>query len=142
VRTPIPWTGEAGGGFTSGTPWLPLGERNLRANVLAQSADPGSMLALYRALLRLRRAEPALAVGRFEPVAATDCVLAFRRGHDGRELLVALNLRGEPAGSPGLPGGGRVLLSTHPDRSGELVGRALTLRPHEGLVVALEAEAA
>ncbi len=94
------------------------------------------MLSLYRALLRLRRAEPALAVGSVEPVAATDRVLAYARGQPGRRLLVALNLGGEPAEIDGPSGGGSVLLSTHLDRAGAPVGGMVSLRAHEGCVVA------
>ena len=32
-RTPMPWTGEAGGGFTTGVPWLRLGEDTATRNV-------------------------------------------------------------------------------------------------------------
>ena len=138
VRTPMPWTGDPGGGFTTGRPWLPLGQANLAASVAAQAEDPRSMLSLYRALLRLRRDEPALAVGRYEPVAATDRVLAYRRDHGGRRLLVALNLGGEAAELPGAPGG-KLLLSTQLDRAGDAVGTPLSLRPHEGCIVAIEA---
>jgi alpha-glucosidase len=141
ARTPMPWTAEPGGDFTSGRPWLPLGQANLTGSVAAQAEDRRSMLSLYRALLRLRRAEPALAIGRFEPMAANDRVLAYRRAHEGRQLLIALNLGGEAADAPGGPGG-RILLSTHLDRADEAVGATLPLRPHEGCIVATGAEAA
>lgn len=141
VRTPMPWTSQPGGGFTTGCPWLPLGERNLAACVAAQSDEPRSMLSLYRALLRLRRAEPALAVGSFRPVAATERVLAFCRVHCGRQLLVALNFGGDAAGLHGLSGRGRILLSTGLDRTGT-VGGTLALRPHEACIVEVDAGAA
>jgi alpha-glucosidase len=147
VRTPMPWSGAPGGGFTTGRPWLPLGQMdlapNLAANVAAQAADPRSMLALYRALLRLRRAEPALSTGAFVPVAATDRVLAYARIDASTRLLVALNMSGEPAELPAATRaefhalGGTVLLSTHLDRADEPTGAVLSLRPHEGCVVAI-----
>jgi alpha-glucosidase len=56
VRTPVPWTAEPSGGFTSGEPWLPLGSDLGALNVVAQEGDPRSMLSLYRALLRARGA--------------------------------------------------------------------------------------
>jgi glycosidase len=40
-RTPMPWEAGPGGGFTSGRPWLPLGEDNLARNVAAQRGDEG-----------------------------------------------------------------------------------------------------
>ncbi len=136
VRTPMSWTDEPGGGFTTGRPWLPLGEPNSRANVAAQAADPGSMLALYRALLRLRRAEPALAVGSLAQVNATDRVLAYERRDGARRLVVALNMGGEPAELRA--SAGAVLLSTFLDRAGERIGGRVSLRPNEGCIVAAD----
>ncbi|HVW91574.1 MAG TPA: alpha-amylase family glycosyl hydrolase, partial [Devosia sp.] len=62
-RAPMPWNGEANGGFTSGTPWLPLAADASRNNVAAQREDPQSMLSLYRALIHLRKTELTLRMG-------------------------------------------------------------------------------
>ena len=51
VRTPMPWS--ADGGFTSGEPWLPMGDPAI--NAAAQRDDPRSMLTLHRELIALRR---------------------------------------------------------------------------------------
>ena len=123
VRTPVPWTAEPGAGFTTGTPWLPVGAG---VDVASQDADPRSLLSLYRALLRLRRAEPALHAGEIAAVAADGPVLGYQRRMDGCVLRVALNFGDAPAPAPP----GRVLLSTEMD--GGVPGR---LRPHEGVVV-------
>jgi alpha-glucosidase len=53
-RTPMPWTGEPKAGFTSGEPWLPLGEHGVR-NVAAQRDDPDSVLNLTRELVALKK---------------------------------------------------------------------------------------
>jgi oligo-1,6-glucosidase/alpha-glucosidase len=50
------------------------------------------MLTLYRRLLALRRAEPALAVGDIALVDAPAGVLAYDRIAEGRRLSVLLNL--------------------------------------------------
>jgi alpha-glucosidase len=53
ARHPMQW--DASGGFTTGTPWLPMvdpGERN----VADQRDDPGSLLNHYRDLIARRRA--------------------------------------------------------------------------------------
>lgn len=65
-RVPIPWSGERppfGFGPEGSEPWLPqpAGWRTLTAE--AQAADDSSMLALYRAALRIRREHPALGDG-------------------------------------------------------------------------------
>ncbi|HEX2141277.1 MAG TPA: alpha-amylase family glycosyl hydrolase [Candidatus Limnocylindria bacterium] len=136
-RTPMPWDGSPGAGFTTGRPWLPIGEDNRQRNVEALRSDPDSMLSLYRRLLELRRREPALTIGSYRPVPASGSVLAFEREQDGRRLLVALNLSDQPAGLELEPDGRRYrpLLSTLPDAAGGEVGPAIELRADEGLIL-------
>jgi alpha-glucosidase len=135
VRTPMQWDAGPNAGFAGAgvEPWLPLAADRREANVAAQAADPRSMLSLYRALLALRRAEPALSVGSYVPVeGAEEDVLAYERRDEatGRRLLVALNLGGRERGLPaGGASGRRVLLSTRMD------GGAARLRPDEGVVI-------
>jgi len=135
-RSPMPWDGGPGAGFTSGRPWLPLGADHRTLHVAAQRDDPGSMLTLHRRLLRLRRDAPALVGGGYEPVEAGGDVLAYRRDGPDGGYLVALNLGPRPArlAVPG-PAPGRVLVSTHPDRDGAPAGATLELRGDEGVVV-------
>ncbi|GAA0735975.1 alpha-amylase family glycosyl hydrolase [Sphingomonas japonica] len=137
VRTPMAWDASAHGGFTSGEPWLPLhGDFPIR-NVAAQCSDPGSMWSLYRDLLALRRAHPALAIGAWLPVACEGEVLAYERAHEGERMLVALNLSGR-AQSLSLPGWAtqhKLLLSTcHSGIHGK--DGALELGPDEGIILA------
>jgi alpha-glucosidase len=131
----MPWDASPNAGFTEGAPWLPLGSDWRTVNVAAQESDPRSMLSLYRALISLRRAEPALSVGAYAPVRAEEDVLAYER-RANRRFLVALNLGGRPQELRGVPTG-TVRLSTHLDRAGEPVEATLRLRPDEGIVVAL-----
>ena len=137
-RTPMPWDGGPGAGFTSGHPWLPLGDDNRARPAAAQRDDPASMLTLHRRLLRLRRAAPALHAGAYDPVEADGDVLAYLRSAPGApRYLVALNLGPHPARltAPGMAG--RVARSTHPDRDGTPVDGPLDLRGDEGVVVEL-----
>jgi alpha-glucosidase len=134
VRTPMQWDAGPNAGFAREgvEPWLPLAPDHAANNVAAQAADPRSMLSLYRALLALRRAEPALSVGSYAPVeGAAEDVLAFQRRDEAtdRRLLVALNLGGQERELPSAASG-RVLLSTRMDG-----GAAPRLRPDEGVVV-------
>ena len=134
-RTPMRWSGEPNAGFTTGTPWLPLGADWTECNVEAQAHDDASMLALYRRLIALRRREPALQEGSYEPLAAGLDVLAYARTHGSRRLVVLLNFGSTAAPVlPQLLGGDAVLLaSTHADRQGSMHG-AWMLEPLEGLV--------
>jgi oligo-1,6-glucosidase/alpha-glucosidase len=95
-RTPMPWDGSPHAGFSTVEPWLPLNDDWSTRNVAAQSRDERSLLTLYRRLLQLRRDHPALAVGDFALVASDADVLSYERRHDGRRLLIALNLADQP----------------------------------------------
>jgi alpha-glucosidase len=53
-RTPMPWSSERNGGFTTGKPWLPLGDYR-RQNVADQRADPDSTLNRTRELIAVKK---------------------------------------------------------------------------------------
>jgi alpha-glucosidase len=139
VRTPMQWSASANAGFTSGEPWLPVADDFAEVNVEAERDDPTSMLSLHRALIDLRRREPALAIGDYAPVASDGPVLAYLRERNGRRFLIALNLSGEPARlfMPEVTGSGEVVLSTRMDRAGEGITDAVELRPDEGVILRL-----
>jgi alpha-glucosidase len=139
-RTPMQWDGGPGAGFTTGTPWLPLAADAGSVNVAAQRDDPGSVLALHRRLLDLRRRTPALTAGGYEPVQADGDVLAYVRAGSGRRFLVALNLGPRPGrlAPPGAPLSGRVAVATHPGREGTPVATPITLAGDEGLLIELD----
>jgi alpha-glucosidase len=134
ARSPMQWDTSANAGFTRGTPWLPVTDGYHWKNVAAETADPRSMLALYRCLIELRRQRPELTVGDWQALAADGDVLAYVRSHAGFRLLVALNLGPTPHRLP-LAEPGRVLLSTHLDRAHDAVSGHLELRGNEGIVL-------
>lgn len=97
ARTPMPWLIQsAEGGFTSGAPWLPVGEENLARAVDRQEADPNSLLNLTKAMLRLRRDNPALRLGTFEVLHADECLLAIRRVSGEQSIAGLFNLSSVP----------------------------------------------
>jgi len=130
----MPWGTSLGAGFTTGEPWLPLGADHAMVNVAAQAANPHSMLSLYRALLALRRAEPALSMGTYIPVRATEAVLVYERQHGSQRLRVALSMSAQEQGLPDMSGM-PVLLSTYLDRMGQDALTGLQQRPGEGIVL-------
>jgi alpha-glucosidase len=135
-RRPMLWDPGPGAGFTTGAPWLPLGDTG--ANVAAQRQDPASMLTLHRRLIALRREEPALALGSYAPLAAAGDLLAYEREHEGRRLLVALNLGPSPQSLWLGARRGRVLLGTHLDREGDPIAATLVLRGDEAVVAVVD----
>ncbi len=66
-----------------------------------------------RALIQVRRAEVALSVGAYVPVASGENVLSYERQLGNRRLLVVLNMSGVLQLLPKL-NSGRVLVSTFP----------------------------
>ncbi|MEG3180245.1 alpha-amylase family glycosyl hydrolase [Sphingomonas sp. LT1P40] len=142
-RTPMPWDGSPNAGFSSAELWLPLNADWPVRNVAAQADDPGSMLALYRKLLALRRAHPALAIGEISDVTADDHdVLVYDRTYEGQRIKVVLNLTSDATHHyPVEVQSARVLLSTRMDRiAPDIVepGYFIPLLPDEGLILEYE----
>ena len=136
-RTPMQWRGY--GGFTTGEPWLPLGNDYVHENVANLSTETRSILNLYRALIELRKATAELVAGSYATVATTGDLLAYRREYEGNALLIVLNLGADPIsiGSDTMAFPGEILLSTNLDRTGETVSGGLVLRGDEGLIIRL-----
>jgi len=137
ARTPMPWSADAGAGFTTAgvEPWLPFGD--LAAyNVTDQRADAGSTLQFTRDLLALRREHDDLHADSSDDAGSFDDVWMYRRGE---RMLVVLHL-GEGRVSiplPG-PGPGRVLLDTQRTRDGDAVSQSVEVEGWRGLLVALD----
>jgi alpha-glucosidase len=112
-RVPLPWAGaEPPFGFSpdgaSAPPWLPQPATWAEHTAERLSAEPDSILALYREALRLRRAHPALGDGGLRWLPSPDGALAFARD-PGFGCVV--NLAADPVP---LPAGAQLLLSSRP----------------------------
>jgi alpha-glucosidase len=92
ARTPIPWQKNlVHCGFTSGLPWLPVGDDHAAKSVDVQEGDSASMLALTRALLKYRQNNEALLLGSIEFISASENLLVFERIYRGKHVLCAFN---------------------------------------------------
>lgn len=101
ARHPMQWEPAPDGGFGP-NPWLPPVDP-LTRNVADQTADPGSLLNLYRRLIALRR---ELGDGiRFR--ASAPGTLVYERGDDH---VVAIDIAG--SGTPPATDHGEILLTT------------------------------
>lgn len=139
ARTPMQWSAAPHAGFSSARPWLPVAADFERNNVERQRQDPDSLLSLYRALLSLRRARPALCLGTYRPLETGPHVLGYERVHGVQRDAVLLNLSDENQRVALVEGDdARVLLSTHPGRFGGRFGARLD--PNEAVVLALSDE--
>ena len=130
-RTPMQWEATAGAGFTPPgvDPWLPFGDVEA-CNVAAQMADPGSHLALTRALIALRREREDLRRGDYSTVEARDGTWAYRRG---KATLVALNISPDVAVVSDVSG--TVILHSDGAAEERTVSGSLQLEPWSAAIV-------
>jgi alpha-glucosidase len=142
-RSPMQWDASANAGFTppNAKPWLPVHANSINRNVAAQSADPASLLNFYRRLIALRRQNPALTSGMFQPITfGTSYLLSYLRWGKDQSILVALNFSGRRMrlvlGSNLARSNWRLLLSTHRQSLPPLQrGYMISLAPHEVLIL-------
>jgi alpha-glucosidase len=138
-RAPLPWDDGPQGGFTSGTPWLPLRSDFPSLNVAAQRRDPRSVWSFYRDLLRLRRETPALRRGAFERASRpSNHGLAYLRSTADQQILVALNFGHTPARlafeHPLEGGRWSLALAAQPERTARLDAEAIDLDPFQAAI--------
>ena len=118
-RVPLPWSGAIPPfGFSppgsEAEPWLPQPSRWAALTVESQQGDPGSMLSLYEAALRVRRSDPDLGDGPLTWLPSEPAMLSFRRGDR------FVNVTNLSDAAVALPADGELLLA-----SDALAGRLL-----------------
>jgi len=120
ARTPMQWTAGPNAGFTAGEPWIGVNPNHAWLNAEAQRDEPGSVLAWYRELIRLRHEDPLLVVGRFELLEPAHPQLFAYQRVDPVEgaLLVAANCSRAPIPLPEALArewaDARLLMANHP----------------------------
>ena len=137
-RTPMPWQEAPNGGFSTGTPWLPIPPEHLPLAVSRQEADPDSPLHHLRRFLRWRHGQPTLRWGEIRFIALAEPLLAFTRSLNGDTTLAVFNL-GSDAVQAEVPLDGRLrALDGHGLAAGRIAGRAMHLPGHGVLFATLE----
>lgn len=97
-RTPMQWDASANGGFTSGTPWLPVPSSVKEINVAAEKTDPNSIFAWYRSLIQLKKTMPSFAQGANSMLDTENTkVLSWSRQEPGSpQVFISVNFTAEP----------------------------------------------
>ncbi len=93
-RTPYPWDGGTGHGFTTGVPWVNVPEAP-GVDLETERADPGSLFHLYRTLIALRHGQTPLSKGSVTRPAlsgAPASVMALLREDSGKRVLFVANV--------------------------------------------------
>lgn len=134
-RTPMQWSAEANGGFSTpgANTWLPVQADRLAHNVADQQADPESLLSLYRRLLTLRAREDCLRSGSLTLPAELNSasLLAYERRTSQDCLLVVMNLSTKARALPAVRTGGLVLSTAS---SAVAAMDPAVLSPYEGRI--------
>jgi trehalose synthase len=103
VRTPMQWSDEPGGGFSTASPDrfpAPLVEGAFgpaEVNVVAQRRDPDSLLNWFERLIRRRRETPELGLGQWRTIENDQAaVLAHRCDWEGSTVVAVHSFSDEP----------------------------------------------
>lgn len=97
ARTPMPWSDQAYGGFSTVAPWIDVIGNYPEVNVKRQEEDPESVLSWHRTLLRLRAQDQNVTHGsiRFLDLES-ELDFCYRNTGKDSELLVLTNFSGHP----------------------------------------------
>ncbi|MFI3214108.1 MAG: alpha-glucosidase [Eubacteriales bacterium] len=94
TRTPMQWTANKHGGFTTGTPWLSVNDNYKWINVENQLDNNDSIFSFYKKLITLRKGtlKSVLVDGEFIPVYEQENnVIAFIRQKNKEKALIIAN---------------------------------------------------
>ncbi|MES2049095.1 MAG: alpha-amylase family glycosyl hydrolase [Pseudomonadota bacterium] len=80
IRTPMSWAADSNNaGFTSATPFRAVSSTVSSQNVASQLADPNSILAFYKAMIKLRNTLPSIAQGSYDAAFVSGSVMGYQR---------------------------------------------------------------
>lgn len=135
ARTPMQWTEEENGGFTTGTPWIAVNPNYSLVNASAQINDPKSIYHHYKKLIRLRKDNEVIVYGDFLMLLPEDTnIFAYARTLNEDKIVVLCNFYGEETDYQ-LPKeyeyAGELLISNYEDTVSN------KLRPYEALMYKL-----
>ena len=136
ARTPMQWDGSANGGFNLGAqPWQSVNPAYRKINAARDLASEKSVYHYYQKLLRLRSETPAILRGSVtEYDERSRRLLIYTREYEGKRFLIVCNFSAKKTPCT-LPAGfehAAVRLSNY---AAPTIGRELTLRPYEALVL-------
>ena len=92
ARTPVQWDDSEQAGFTSGTPWIPVNPNYKEINAKAETKDPDSVFHYYKKLIALRKENPVMVYGKYEPLLEdSEELFVYTRTLDNEKLLIVCN---------------------------------------------------
>lgn len=133
ARTPMQWDDSEFGGFSTVTPWLPMGDDRAGINFAAEDPDQASVLNFYRALSQLRNTDihRILVEGTLEPLNLGANVVAYERHLETEKVTILVNLDNQATTVDYKIS--KILLNNLPTLT--KANEQLTLAPYQALVV-------
>ena len=133
ARTPMQWSGEENGGFTTGEPWFTVNPNYIRINAKEALEDENSVFYYYQKLIRLRKENPVFVDGKFDLLLPEDeKIFTYTRTDEHTKMLVCANFTDEEVSCPLLDEwkDGEVWIRNYEDdREGNV------LRPYEAVII-------
>ncbi len=134
-RTPMQWSSSDEAGFTTGTPWIPVGASYQEVNAELALADQDSVFYHYKKLIALRKEYDIISEGTIEMILMDHPqVLAYTRRLDNQNLIVLNNYYGKETVveiPKELVKESNILISNYVDS--EVLSEKVTLRPYESV---------
>jgi len=92
-RTPMPWNRKVNGGFSTGTPWLPVDPEFMDGiNVEDERENPESLFNFYKTIINFRNEHKVLQYGDFRgEFSEREDLLIFSRTLDSESYFVIIN---------------------------------------------------
>ena len=95
-RTPMQWSAEEHGGFTTGTPWLQVADNYKEINV-EKELESGEIFPYYQKLIQLRKEHAIMRDGSYASMFLDhEQVWAYRRQLGEEEWITFVNFYAEP----------------------------------------------
>ena len=134
------WNSEEHAGFSTATPWIPVGASYEEVNAEVALADQDSVFYHYKKLISLRKEYDIISEGHIEMMLMDHPqVLAYTRSLDAQKLIVLNNYYGKetvvelPAE---LVKESKILISNYQDS--EALSTSMILRPYESIAYYIE----
>lgn len=96
ARTPMQWSNNKQGGFTTGKPWLPLNPNKDEVNAEVEVNNPNSVYHYYKKIIQLRKKHSIIVYGDYELLEERhEQLFVYRRCLENEHLLVLCNFSDE-----------------------------------------------
>lgn len=96
ARTPMQWSNNKQGGFTTGKPWLPVNPNKDEVNAEVEVNNPNSVYHYYKKIIQLRKKYSIIVYGDYELLEERhEQLFVYRRCLENEHLLVLCNFSDE-----------------------------------------------